>query len=97
MDRFSKFVFTVIAICLSLIAVENMGVRPAAAQNTSQTRTVMNQWEYWSYATNKSVFDQDGSRQLRDNLAKAGRDGWELVSVTEFSGALLFYFKRPLK
>ncbi len=95
MDRGLKFVLAVMAISLSVIAVENVGVFPAVAQSTSQTRTVANQWEYFSFAV-QSLAGQ-APYQLRDNLAKAGRDGWELVSVTEFSGALFFYFKRPLK
>ena len=55
----------------------------------------MTQWEYWSFAV-QSLAGQ-GAEKLKDTLAKAGKDGWELVSVADGWGMLLFFFKRPLK
>ena len=45
----------------------------------------------WEYLERDDVWGGGYQREL-DNL---GQDGWELVAVILYEGALRYYFKRP--
>ena len=49
----------------------------------------------WRYRVEIFDVEANGAEALGGLLAEAGRDGWELVTITKAFEQLLFVFKKP--
>ncbi len=81
-----------LGLSLSLWAQDDPAEKPAVASATKQ-------WQHLALAHNTAELGNDA--QLAKQINKLGRDGWEMVTVLNFSedgstNNTMYYFKRPL-
>lgn len=87
----SRILLTSVAV---LSAVSISAVLAADSSNTSPIK----KWQHLAFETKPSLKDSGTGRQINE----LGRDGWELVDVTQISEEgstekFVYFFKKPLE
>lgn len=67
-------------------ALSRLVIPPAQAQATRR-------WEHFCFTVGWTGNLRD--REVSEKLTGAGREGWELVSATNYQGGVLYCMKRP--
>ncbi|MCH1502061.1 MAG: hypothetical protein L7V86_00600 [Verrucomicrobiales bacterium] len=85
-----------VSLGLTLWAAETKANHKAKSGETS---SVENQWQH--LALPQDVENQFGDREFARKINQLGREGWELVTVTNLSvdgstTKAVYYFKKPL-
>jgi len=89
---------TILLSCVMVFVCGIVAATVLAAGQNRDTETVgVSQWEYCSLRVKANRPANEAGRQI----LKLGQEGWELVSVENFSEsgsttATAYYFKRPL-